>query len=59
MKKKNEKVEYICDLEEADTRIIFHKSRVTPGLKVLIKSSDTDVMIILLRNIHKLELSEV
>lgn len=56
--KKTEEIEYMCDHEEADTRIIFHASKVTPGSKILIKSSDTDVMIILLGNIDKLEQSE-
>ncbi|XP_053595581.1 uncharacterized protein LOC103568398 isoform X1 [Microplitis demolitor] len=56
---KTEEIGYLCDYEEADTRMIFHASRVTPGSKILIKSSDTDVLIILLGNIDKLQQSEI
>lgn len=56
---KTEEVEYMCHHEEADTRIVFHTSRVTPGSKILIKSSDTDVLIILLGNMNHLQQSEI
>lgn len=57
--KKTEETNYECYHEEADTRIIFHASKAEPGSRVLIKASDTDVLIILLGNMHKLIGSEI
>ena len=51
---KTEETKYECYHEEADTRIIFHASKAEPGSRILIKASDTDVLIILLGNMHKL-----
>lgn len=52
--KKIEEVDYICYHEEADTRIVFHAHKAKSGSRILIKASDTDVLIILLGNMHKL-----
>lgn len=57
--KKSEEVDYTCNHEEADTRIVFHAHKVTPGSRILIKASDTDVLIIILGNIHKLSESTI
>lgn len=50
---KNEEPELACLHEEADTRIIFHISKIHDGAKILVKATDTDILIILLGNIHK------
>lgn len=42
-----------CCHEEADSRIVFHLNKCKNNSKVLIKASDTDVLIILLDNILK------
>lgn len=55
---KTGETKYECYHEEADTRIIFHASKAEPGSRILIKASDTDVLIILLGNMHKLMESE-
>lgn len=57
--KKIEEVDYTCYHEEADTRIVFHAHKVTPGSRILIKASDTDVLVILLGNMHKLSESTI
>lgn len=41
-----EEVNYTCHHEEADTRIIYHISKANPTARVVIKASDTDVLII-------------
>lgn len=45
--------------EEADTRMVFHHSfchyKAAAGSNILIKSADTDVLIILLGNMHKIQ----
>lgn len=50
---------YECYHEEADTRIFFHLNKCSPQQKILIKSLDTDVLIICLGNIHKFKEQEV
>ena len=50
---------YECYHEEADTRIIFHAYKAAPGSRILIKSADTDILIILLGNMHKIPDSEI
>ncbi|CAH1106548.1 unnamed protein product [Psylliodes chrysocephalus] len=50
----NNKVVYF-----ADTRIIFHAYKAAPGSRILIKASDTDVLIILLGNMHEISKSEI
>lgn len=40
--------------EEADTRIIFHMSKVEAYSNVVIRASDTDIIVIILGNMHKL-----
>ncbi|VVC93252.1 unnamed protein product [Leptidea sinapis] len=50
---KPEETELACKHEEADTRIVFHISKVPENSKILVKASDTDVLIILLGNMHK------
>lgn len=57
--RKCEEADYTCHHEEADTRIIFHAYKVTPGSRILIKASDTDILIILLGNMHKLSKSTI
>lgn len=57
--KKTEEVDYTCYHEEADTRIVFHAHKITQGSRILIKASDTDVLIILLGNMHKLSQSTI
>lgn len=42
-----------CDHEEADTRIVYHISKVPEHSNILIRASDTDILIILLGNIHR------
>lgn len=44
---------FSCEHEEADTRIMFHISKLPSKSRVLIKASDTDVLVIVLGNIHK------
>lgn len=48
-----EETEFECQHEEADTRIVFHISKVPENSNILVKASDTDVLIILLGNMHK------
>ena len=50
---KTEETDFNCQHEEADTRIMFHISKAPPNSKILVKANDTDVLIILLGNIHK------
>ncbi|CAB3249495.1 unnamed protein product [Arctia plantaginis] len=50
---KTEENELACKHEEADTRIVFHISKVPENSKILVKTADTDVLIILLGNMHK------
>ena len=43
-----------CDIEEADTRMIYHLiHQCQPQSNVVVRSSDTDVLMILLGNYHK------
>ena len=51
---RKEETELECDHEEADTRIIFHLARMHQHENVLVRSSDTDVMVVLLSNMCKL-----
>lgn len=41
--------------EEADTRMIFHLQSLTPAQNVVFSTADTDVMAILLGNLHKID----
>lgn len=56
---KIEETEFECNHEEADTRLIFHMSKLRINSKMVVEASDTDVLIILLGNIHKLKHSEI
>ena len=56
---KNKENDYECFHEEADTRMVFHAYKAASGSKILIKSADTDVLIILLGNMHKIKNSEI
>ena len=38
---------------------MFHAFKAPPSSKILVKASDTDVLIILLVNIHKVSESEI
>lgn len=46
--------DFICNHEEADTRIIYHLNKLEKNSNVMVKASDTDILVILLGNIHKL-----
>lgn len=50
---KTEEKDLECQHEEADTRIIFHMGKVHPNSTILVKATDTDVLVIILGNIHK------
>ena len=50
----SEEKSYTCFHEEADTRIIYHISKVKPRSKIMIQATDTDILIILLGNMHNL-----
>lgn len=56
---RTEQTNYECNHEEADTRIMFHISKVLPTSNILVKAFDTDVLIILLDNIHKVSETEI
>lgn len=56
---KTEETEFECAHEEADTRIIFHLSKLEPGSNVVVKASDTDILIIVLGNMHHLKEFEI
>ena len=45
----------VCHQEEADTRLVLHLSTLPSNSNAVIRSSDTDVMAVLLGNIHKLK----
>ena len=53
--KKKEVIEMACHQEEADTRLVFHLSTLPSNSNAVIRSSATDVMAVLLGNIHKLK----
>lgn len=48
-----EETELACQHEEADTRIVFHISKLPINSKILVNAADTDVLIILLGNMQK------
>ena len=50
----SEEKSYTCFHEEADTRIIYHISKVKPRSKIMIQATDTDILVILLGNMHNL-----
>lgn len=56
---KTEEPEFKCMHQEADTRIIFHLSKSSSDRTVLIRSSDTDILIILLGNMNLLPPKEI
>lgn len=41
--------------EEADTKIIYHAFKIDSNSNIVIKCSDTDIVVILLGNLHKIE----
>lgn len=51
--------DFACNHEEADTRIIYHLSKLANNTKVMVKASDTDILVIILGNIHKLATLEI
>lgn len=52
---REEKHEFFCPShEEADSKIIYHASKMNPDTNVVVKCSDTDITIIMLGNIHKI-----
>jgi len=53
---KTEKLDFFCSShEEADTKIIYHASKINSGSTVVVKCSDTDIVIIMLGNLHKIK----
>lgn len=50
---KTEEEQLSCLHEEADTRMIFHLSKCRSPCNVMVKASDTDVLVIILGNMHK------
>lgn len=54
-----EETELACQHEEADTRIVFHISKLPENSKILVKAADTDVLIILLGNMHNFSNLEI
>ncbi|XP_063379234.1 uncharacterized protein LOC134666051 [Cydia fagiglandana] len=52
---KKEELNFECYHEEADTRVIFHAAQLQNQREIVIYASDTDILIIALANIHKLE----
>lgn len=52
---KKEEEKYSCpDHEEADTRIIYHIYKTESALSFLVKCTDTDILVLLLGNMSKL-----
>ena len=45
---KTEVIELLCFHEEADTRMIFHISKSKQNSRIMVKATDTDVLILLL-----------
>ncbi|KAJ8967438.1 hypothetical protein NQ314_002886 [Rhamnusium bicolor] len=43
-----------CSHHEADNRILFHISKLPESINVVIRASDTDILIIAVGNLHKL-----
>lgn len=53
---KSVNVNFSCpDHEEADTKIVFHICKINRDANVLIKCSDTDILVILLGNLHTIK----
>jgi hypothetical protein len=40
--------------EEADTKIVYHASKINSDCNVVVKCSDTDIVVIMLGNLHKI-----
>lgn len=57
--KKVEEPDFACYHEEADTRLIYHISKLKPNSKIMVKASDTDILIILLGSMHKFDALEI
>lgn len=57
--RREEAEELSCDHEEADTKIVFHACSMRPDTKILIKCSDTDILVIMLANLKHLLDTEV
>lgn len=48
-------LEFFCPShEEADTKIIYHASKIDSDCTVVVKCSDTDIVVIMLGNLHKI-----
>lgn len=56
---KTKEDDFSCQHEEADTRITYHAFKMPPRSRILVKASDTDVLIILLANMHKFSETEI
>jgi hypothetical protein len=50
----NEEPDFYCEHEEADTRMVFHLSRIQTPNNVVLRTNDTDVLIVLLANLEKI-----
>lgn len=47
--------DYFCPShEEADTKIVYHASKINSDCKVVVKCSDTDIVVIMLGNLHEI-----
>ena len=51
---KTEDTQLWCNHEEADTKMLFHAGHLVAPSNVVIRTADTDVLIIALANLEKL-----
>lgn len=52
---KTENPDFFCPShEEADTKIVYHASKINSDSTVVVKCSDTDIVVIMLGNFHKI-----
>lgn len=56
---KTDETDLHCHHEEADTRMMYHLSKLESHSKIMIKAFDTDILVILLGNIHKFGTFEI
>lgn len=57
---RQEIIDLFCDHEEADTRMVFHLNYISkhyPNENVVVRVLDTDVLVIILGNLHKINLN--
>ena len=52
----NGKSRFFCpSQQEADTKIIYHASKISSDYNIVIKCSDIDIVVIMLGNLHKIK----